>query len=65
MLLFLVITLGGVKTWAQNTATDELTFSSLGGTVNTSTTKYADFSGVQLTSAAVYAGHFATTNKAL
>ena len=54
--------MGGVSL-AQGTTTDELTFSSLGGKLNTSTTKYADFSGVKLTSAAVYAGNFAKTNK--
>ena len=54
--------MGGVSL-AQGTTTDELTFRSLGGELNTSTTKYADFSGVKLTSAAVYVGNFAKTNK--
>ena len=52
--------MGGVS-FGQTTVTDELTFSSLGGKQGKSVT-YADFSGKSLTSSAVYAGNYASTN---
>lgn len=51
--------MGGVS-FGQTTVTDELTFSSLGG--KQGSVAYADFSGKSLTSSAVYAGNYASTN---
>ena len=61
MTLLLLMICGGVSFGQNSTVTDELTFSSLGGKTGGSAA-YDDFTGKSLTSSAVYAGNYASTN---
>ena len=61
MTLLLLLVCGGASFGQNSTVTDELTFGSLGGKTGTNP-GYADFSGKSLTSSAVYAGNYASTN---
>ena len=62
MTLLLLMICGGVSFGQNSTVTDELTFSSLGGKTAGNSVAYADFTGKSLTSSAVYAGNYASTN---